>query len=108
MSKVTVTVDAKGIISCAPDPVPVTGKIPALVFGLATQGYAFAAAGAIVVKKPSPDFPEPSKTVSATEATLVDLNKIKAEYAYSVSLVDTRTGDKIEIDPTIVNDGSGG
>lgn len=108
MPKVTVSVDDKGVIHCEPDVVEVKGKSPPIQFLLVTDGYAFPQDGAVVLKQPSPDFPDPSKTVNAKHVNLNDRNKIKGLFAYSVTLVVEADGRKIELDPGIQNDGGGG
>lgn len=106
MPKVDVSVDAKGQIHCEPDVLEVKGKSPAIQFLLVTDGYAFPEQAAVVLKKPSPDFPDPAMMVNAKQVNLNDLNKTKGTHAYGVTVIDTATGKPIELDPTIVNDGN--
>lgn len=108
MPKVTVSVDDKGQIHCEPDVVEVKGKSPPIQFLLVTDGYAFPDKDAVVLKKPSPDFPEPADTVTATLVNLIDLNKTKGQFPYAVTLIVEADGRRIELDPTITNDGGGG
>ncbi|MBL8304385.1 MAG: hypothetical protein JNM26_16665 [Ideonella sp.] len=108
MPSVTVTVDEKGVIHCKPDPVDVKGKSPPIEFTLATPGYEFPATGAVVMKTPSPDFPEAAQRLKPQLVTLVDLNKTKGLYHYAVTVVNTASKQSIELDPGINNEGGGG
>lgn len=108
MPKVNVSVDAQGQIHCEPDVLEVKGKSPAIQFLLVTDGYAFPEQAAVVLKKPSPDFPDPAETVDAKQVNLNDLNKVKATHAYTVTLLVVATGKPIALDPEISNDGNGG
>lgn len=102
---ITVTVDDQGTILCSPDPVVVKGRNVLLAFKLKTPGYAFADTNAITVENPNSDFPYPSWTVKPQLATLLDLDGVKGSYSYSVSVVRSETGECIDGDPTITNEG---
>ena len=99
---VDVRVGADGIV-CSPDPVKVTSRNALVNFHLKSDGYRFRDKDAIVVYEPQRDFPYPSWTVKPTQATLLDLDNSTASYAYSVYLVDTKSGKEVSVDPTIEN-----
>ena len=103
VTHIDVTVESSGCIVCSPDPVRVRTTDTVLSFKLRTPGFAFRDQNAIVVANPGPDFPNPSRTVKPTRATLVDLDKENASYSYSVYVVDQSTGKVITGDPTIEN-----
>lgn len=100
---VNVTVQPDGAVICSPDPVPVTKANSKLTFQLQTPGYAFPDENAIVVKHPGTEFPRPSRTVSATVATLMDCDRNAGSYSYDVHVVEQRSGRLIKGDPTIEN-----
>ncbi len=100
---VTVSVSAIGVVSCSPDPVPVSGPDATISFNLVSAGYAFPGSLAIVVPQPSNQFPDPSVTVSPTLATLFDANTDANRYKYVVRLVRTADNEPISFDPMIEN-----
>lgn len=100
---VDVTVDTTGAITCSPDPVPVRQADSVLAFRLRTPGFAFRDDNAIVVSNPGADFPQPSRTVRPTRATLLDLDRENGAYTYSVYVVEQHSGRVIKGDPTIDN-----
>ena len=103
--QVQVSVDTSGNVRCSPDPVPVQGKAVLLNFKLVGDGWAFADKDAIVVTDPSGNFPYPSWTIKPTQAALLDLDQDTGEFAYTVSVVHTATGQCVKHDPTIQNEG---
>lgn len=102
---VLVTVQDDGSIQCTPDPVVVRGKNVLLVFRLVTGGYAFADENAVVVTNPDSDFPYPSWTVKPQLAAVLDIDNVINSYAYTVSVVRSATGECLDGDPTIRNEG---
>src|SRR5688500_13055765 len=94
---VTVSVTKSGCIVCSPDPVVVKSPDAVLNFHLATAGYRFREDDPIVVDNPGSAFPYPSRTHHGTTATLVDCDQSRADYSYSVYLLDPKgqvvTGD---------------
>jgi hypothetical protein len=103
MPSVSISVSSAGIISCTPDPIPVSGGNATITFNLQSTGYAFPASNAIVVPAPSNQFPNPSTTVSATQATLHDVNSDANPYKYVVHLIRTSDNTPLNLDPTIEN-----
>lgn len=103
MPNVTVNVSSVGIVSCSPDPVPVSGANATITFNLANPDYSFAASNAIAVPQPGSQFPSPSTTVSATTATLFDANTDSNRYKYVVHLVKNSDNAPLSFDPTIEN-----
>lgn len=103
MPTVSVSVSTLGIISCSPDPVPVSGANATLTFNLVSTGYNFPANGAIVVPAPSNQFPNPSQTVSSTTATLFDVNSDSKNYKYVVRVIRSSDNQPLDLDPTIEN-----
>lgn len=105
---VTVTVvksGSKTSIVCSPDPVVVKSGHCSMVFKLDTAGYVFREEHAIVVSHPGTDFPRPSITSpDGRKATLVNRDREKNDYKYSVFLKDKATGRILFVDPTIQND----
>lgn len=106
MSEVSVSV-VEGRIVCDPDVVQVTAASKNQVsFRLVSAGYTFPQSDAVVMKQPSPDFPEPARTVGDASVQLKDLNRTKGVYPYTVTVLD-RNGRPIRLDPGIGNDGEG-
>ncbi|WP_374567295.1 hypothetical protein [Ideonella sp.] len=103
MATVTVSVSSTGIISCSPDPVPVSGANATITFNLATSGYAFLANNTVVVSNPASQFPYPSSTSSTHLATLFDANTDSNSYKYTVHLTNTADNSTLSLDPTIEN-----
>jgi len=100
---VDVSVDAKGDITCDPNPVSVNAANALIVFDVSTPGYTFPNADAIVVDPADPSFPIPSWTITATEASLLDLCNQPGSVDYTVNLVETATGRTLSVDPVIQN-----
>ena len=100
---VTVSVSATGIISCSPDPVPVSGANATIAFSLPTAGYAFPASAAIVVSNPASQFPYAAVTASSTMVTLFDNNTDQNSYKYTVHLRNLADNSDMSFDPTIEN-----
>jgi hypothetical protein len=105
---VTVSVDGIVSISCSPNPVPVQSTSSLLSFTLATSGWRFRQSQAIALDSPNADFPYNSWTMSETNATLYDLNNTNADFAYTVTVINTTTGQEYSVDPVIRNGGSSG
>ena len=115
---VTVSSDGAVKITCTPDSAPVAKdtKHALLVFTLTTTGYRFPATGAIALDPDQDDdsvaaaadnFPYESWTISDTQAALYDNNKTKKSYPYTVTVVNTTTGQEYSVDPVIDNGGGG-
>jgi hypothetical protein len=94
-----------GTIVCTPDPVPVSGAQVLLVFRLDTPGYAFPETDAVVVAPSVEEFPYTAWQQNASTAALFDRNRNAGDHAYTLSLVDTRSGQTLRHDPTIRNEG---
>jgi hypothetical protein len=103
MPTVSVSVSSPGTIHVSPDPVGVSGPNATITFNLMSSGYSFASSNAIAVPQPGSQFPNPSTTVSATQATLFDLNSDSNSYKYVVHLVRNSDNQPISLDPTIEN-----
>jgi hypothetical protein len=107
---VTPKADGSVDIECSPNPVGI-GKGSSnvlLTFTLATAGYRFKQTKTIqpdVV--PSEDFPFASWTISDTLAALYDSNVKEDTIAYTVRVVDIKTGVEYSVDPEIKNGGGG-
>lgn len=103
MPSVSISVSSSGIISCSPDPVPVSGSNATISFNLQTSGYTFPASNAIVVPAPSNQFPSPSISVASNIATLLDVNSDSNSYKYVVHVIRTSDNEPLSLDPTIEN-----
>ena len=106
---VAVNPDGSVAIYCEPNPADIlkdTSHV-LLVFTLNTSGYRFRTAHAIELDKPVEDFPYPSWTLSDTQAALFDRNKVADTIAYTVTVVNTTTGEEFSVDPEIKNGGGG-
>ena len=89
--QISVTQVSGGVqVNCFPNPLPVEAgkKYVVLDFVLITEGYEFAASGAIVVVDVSTQFPLASFTESSTRARLFDFNfdERSTSYHYNVGL----------------------
>jgi hypothetical protein len=100
---VNVSVSSTGIISCSPDPVPVSGSNATITFNLHTSGYAFPGNLAVVVSNPGSQFPNGSVTASSILVTLLDVNSDSNSYKYTVNLIKTADNSALSLDPTIEN-----
>jgi hypothetical protein len=103
MPSVSVSVSSPGVITVNPDSVPVSGPDQTITFNLLSSGYSFRSSNAVVVPQPASQFPNPSSTVSATQATLFDVNSDSNSYKYVVHLVKNSDGSPLSLDPTIQN-----
>jgi hypothetical protein len=103
MPSVSVSVSSPGVIVVNPDSVPVSGPNQTITFNLLSTGYSFRASNAVVVPQPASQFPNPSSTVSANQATLFDVNSDSNSYKYVVHLVKDSDGSPLSLDPTIQN-----
>ena len=101
--------DGTVTITCTPNPAPIDqGASHVLIeFTLNTSGYRFRTANAIELDTPVGDFPFHSWTISDTQAGLFDRNKQADTFAYTVTVVNTTTGDEYSVDPEIKNGGGG-
>jgi hypothetical protein len=113
---VTAAADGAVTITCKPETAPVTKdtKHALIAFTLNTTGYRFPATDAITLdpeKDGSGDagnnFPYESWTISDTQAALYDNNKSKKGFPYTVTVVNTTTGQAYSVDPIIDNGGGG-
>jgi len=116
--EVDVTASADGTVSitCHPDTAPVAKdtKHALITFTLNTTGYRFPDNDAITLDPEesrsdtaSDNFPYPSWTLSDTQAALYDNNKSKKPFPYTVTVVNTTTGQEYSVDPIIDNGGGG-
>jgi hypothetical protein len=111
--EVDVSVSAEGTvtITCTPESAPVVKdtKHALIAFKLNTTGYRFRDTDAITLDDSSggDNFPYPSWTLSDTEAALYDNNKTKKPFPYTVTVVNTTTGQTYSVDPIIDNGGGG-
>ena len=106
---VAVNPDGTVAIYCEPNPADIiegTSHV-LLVFTLNTSGYRFRTAHAIELDQPVADFPFASWTISDTQAALFDRNKVADTFAYTVTVVNTTTGEEFSVDPEIKNGGGG-
>ncbi len=106
---VAVNPDGSVAIYCEPNPADIikdTSHV-LLVFTLNTSGYRFRTAHAIELDQPVDDFPFPSWTLSDTQAALFDRNKVADVVGYTVTVVNTTTGEEFSVDPEIKNGGGG-
>jgi len=116
--EVDVTAASDGTISitCTPNSADVVKdtKHALLSFTLNTSGFRFPAKDAIVldpqVDDPdvaSANFPYSSWTISDTQAALYDNNKTAKAFGYTVTVLNTTTGQSYNVDPEINNGGGG-
>ncbi len=101
--------DGSVAITCEPNPADIIKDTShaLLVFTLNTSGYRFRTAQAIALDQPVDDFPFASWTISDTQAALFDRNKVADTFAYTVTVVNTTTGEEFSVDPEIKNGGGG-
>ncbi len=106
---VTANPDGSVAITCTPDLADVAqgASRVLIVFTLNTSGYRFRTANAIELDQPVDDFPYASWTISDTQAGLFDRNKVADTVKYSVTVVNTTTGEEFSVDPEIKNGGGG-
>jgi hypothetical protein len=113
---VTVSADGAVKITCTPDSAPVTKdtKHALITFTLNTTGYRFRDTDAITLdpdddksNAASENFPYQSWTLSDTQAALYDNNKSNKSFPYTVTVVNTTTGQEHSVDPEIHNGGGG-
>jgi len=116
--EVDVTAAADGTISiiCNPNSADVVKdtKHALITFKLNTTGFRFPVKDAIVLD-PKPEaaavaganFPYSSWTMSDTQAALYDNNKTAETFGYTVTVVNTTTGQAYSVDPEVNNGGGG-
>jgi hypothetical protein len=106
---VTAAADGTVSITCTPNTADVLKdtKHALIVFTLNTTGYRFRTANAIVLDDKLDDFPYASWTISDTQAALYDTNKVADTFDYTVTVVNTTTGQEYSVDPEIKNGGGG-
>jgi len=113
---VTVSSDGAVKITCTPDSAPVAKdtKHALIAFTLNTTGYRFRATDAITLdpqqdksNDAAENFPFQSWTISDTQAALYDNNKSKKGFPYTVTVVNTTTGQEYSVDPEVNNGGGG-
>jgi hypothetical protein len=102
--QVTVKVNPEGQIFCQPAEAIVTGKDVLIVFDLRGEHWAFPACDAVVVSDGGEEFPIPAWTVNPKQAALLDCNSASAAFGYTVTVLNTRTGERRSLDPRIVNE----
>jgi len=106
---VTANPDGTVAITCDPNPAQIVegASHVLLVFTLNTSGFRFPTAKAISLDEPVDDFPYNSWTISDTQAGLFDRNKVADTFSYTVTVVNTTTGETYSVDPEITNGGGG-
>lgn len=92
-----------GAIQVKPDPVKVVQADTLVIFTLVTDGYHFPADDAIVVNVPNADFPYAAWTTKPQQAALFDQRNGLGDYEYTITVIDTATGQAITLDPVIHN-----
>lgn len=104
---VTAASDGTVTITCTPNTADVLAgtKHVLITFTLNTTGYRFRTANAIKLDDALPDFPYASWTISDTQASLYDTNKVADTFGYTVTVVNTTTGQEYSVDPEIKNGG---
>jgi hypothetical protein len=95
--------DGSVIITCNPNPVPVSVPNSLLVFNLRTPGYHFKGTGAIVIDGTFEDFPYPSWTLNAKTSALFDACNQADQFEYSVFVKRDKDGVEFSVDPIIDN-----
>ena len=109
--QVDVTAAADGTISitCTPNQAKVLKNTQdaMIVYTLNTSGFRFRTTNAIELDNPLDDFPYPSWTISDTQAALYDTNNVADTFGYTVTVVNTATGQEYSVDPEIKNGGGG-
>ena len=106
---VTAASDGTVTITCDPNTADILKDTShaLLVFTLNTSGYRFRTAKAIEMDEQVDDFPYASWTISDTQAALFDRNKVADTVGYTVTVVNTTTGQEYSVDPEIKNGGGG-
>jgi len=113
---VTAAADGTVSITCTPNTAEVVKdtKHALITFKLNTTGFRFPVKDAIVLdpQVDDPDvaganFPYSSWTVSDTQAALYDNNKTAKAFGYTVTVVNTTTGQQYSVDPEVNNGGGG-
>ena len=101
---VIVHVDAAGQMRCVPSELNVVGPDVLIAFHLEGSPWAFPASAAVVVSQGGSQFPLPSWTLNDKLAALLDRNTEKGSFSYTVTVQNTVTGRRQQLDPTIRND----
>ena len=106
---VTANPDGSVVITCDPNPAGIAegASHVLLVFTLNTSGFRFPTVGAITLDEVLEDFPFNSWTISNTQAGLFDRNKVADSFDYTVTVINTTTGETYSVDPVITNGGGG-
>ena len=95
--------DGKPLIVCNPNPVLVSVPNTLLAFNLRTPGFHFPGTGAIVIEGTYEDFPFPAWTLNRTTAALYDKCNKPDQFAYTVTIKHSHSGEEFSIDPIIEN-----
>ena len=113
---VTAAADGTVSITCTPDTADVVKdtKHALIAFTLNTSGFRFPVNDAITLDPEEDDgvmaaanFPYSSWTISDTRAALYDNNKSAKAFGYTVTVVNTTTGQEYKVDPEVNNGGGG-
>ena len=113
---VTAASDGTINITCTPNTADVVKdtKHALLAFTLNTTGFRFPATDAITLDPEkdgsldaSQNFPYSSWTINDTAAALYDNNKTAKKFGYTVTVVNTTTGQSYSVDPEVNNGGGG-
>lgn len=101
---VRVWVDGRGQPRAVPEEVDVSGSGVLIQFLLMSEGWNFPSSDAVTVNGGGTQFPYPSWTQGPHRASLLDANTDTGTFQYTIAVVNTRTGDRVLLDPTIKND----
>ena len=101
---VFVTVIANGELSFSPDPVVIQKKNALVTFNLVTPGYVFPFDGtALTISDGDDEFPI-AWYINPVMIGLADYNNDVDDYAYTMTVQNIQTGQRISKDPSISND----
>jgi hypothetical protein len=104
---VDVSLNALGLPVCSPDPVVVTAANALLVFKLDAEGHEFPANDAVVVASPGDDFPYACWEINKHTAAIYDAGDDQVTYDYTVTVINSATGERLSVDPAIDNHNTG-
>lgn len=105
---VLVTLDpGSGLPVCTPNPVVVTAPDTLIVFRLDAANHQFPSADAVVVSEPGDDFPYPCWRTDRHTVALYDAADDNLSFRYTVTVINTSTGEPVRVDPGISNQSLG-
>lgn len=88
---------------CTPDLVTAIEPNSLVQFQIVNQGYAFDSEAPIVFDNPGTNFPD-IWLLSDTLAAVRDRLTSSGDFSFTINLIDTGTGKRFSLDPTIRNE----